>query len=290
MSLPQEKNVDIFLCTSQFFFFPYLGKLSLNWHHNVDKMVHPRFSQSGFMHSTIFLNRPQGEYLRFYVVCHYLWHTSFVGHLGSFQLFTMINNAAVNVFIHFTFIGIFPWYSQKWNYQIKYSNTLITNMLWKHFSKKVIPKQVSLARGESNGPWSSPALSWSPVGPWEVTSTLSFNYVTCQERNIISAFRENQKRQSITLSNFQTPVRMLWNADGETDNSDDELQVMCEEPRLRFKSLVPGHTTGKEHFRLQFMPFSVSLWWHPGSPGTLSIEIVLIPCSLSGAFHLQTDF
>ena len=137
MSLPQGKNVDIFLCTSQFFFFPYLGKLSLNWHHHVDKMVHSRFSQSGFMHSTIFLNRPHGEYWRFYVVCHYLWHTSFVGHLGSFQLFTMIHNAAVNVFIHFTLIGIFPWYSQKWNYQIKYSNTLITNMLWKHLSKKL---------------------------------------------------------------------------------------------------------------------------------------------------------
>ena len=41
---------------------------------------------------------------------HYLPNLfSFVGHLGSFQLHTMINNAAMTALIHFTFIGVVPY-------------------------------------------------------------------------------------------------------------------------------------------------------------------------------------
>lgn len=72
-------------------------------------MAYSSFSHNGSLHYTILLNRPHGEYLRFCVIYHYLLNIiMFIGHLGSFQLFIMIINAAIDAFIHFTFGAFTP--------------------------------------------------------------------------------------------------------------------------------------------------------------------------------------
>lgn len=72
-------------------------------------MAYSSFSHNGSLHYTIFLNWPHGEYLRFCVRYNYLLNLfSFIGHLRSFQLFIMINNAAMDALIHFTFGAFTP--------------------------------------------------------------------------------------------------------------------------------------------------------------------------------------